>query len=113
LGERLDRTQEVAGSSPASSIREKACNPGSFDLFQGIWISRKSRDLEDAAVYYRLRKGRERGVRVCTEAHCGRPIPPLANGRRRYCDAHGSGAARVRRHRHGAAVLNRFVRVVE
>jgi hypothetical protein len=50
---------------------------------------------------------------VCTEAHCGRPIPPLANGRRRYCDAHGSGAARVRRHRHGAAVLNRFVRVVE
>jgi hypothetical protein len=61
------------------------------------------RDLKDAAIYYRLRKGRERGVRVCTEPHCGCPIPALANGRRRYCEAHGSGAARVRLHRRGAA----------
>jgi hypothetical protein len=57
------------------------------------------RDLKDSAIYYRLRKRRERGTRVCVEPHCGRPIPALADGRRRYCDLHASGAARVRRHR--------------
>jgi hypothetical protein len=61
------------------------------------------RDLKDSAIYYRLRKGRERGIRVCGEPDCSRPIPALANGRRRYCDDHGAGAARVRRHRHGNA----------
>src|SRR2546425_1178401 len=30
LGERLDRTQEVAGSSPASSISQDPCTPPGF-----------------------------------------------------------------------------------
>jgi hypothetical protein len=30
LGERLDRTQEVAGSSPASSMKKKALHEGLF-----------------------------------------------------------------------------------
>src|SRR6266496_2061007 len=32
LGERLDRTQEVGGSSPPSSISERPCTAGSFSL---------------------------------------------------------------------------------
>jgi hypothetical protein len=61
------------------------------------------RDLTDSAIAYRLKKRRERGVRSCAEPKCGRPIPALANGRRRYCDLHSTPAARVRRHRHGTA----------
>jgi hypothetical protein len=55
--------------------------------------------LSDSAIDYRLRKAGERGVRTCAELDCGRAIPALANGRRRFCDFHGSPAARVRRHR--------------
>ncbi len=61
------------------------------------------RNLSDSAIAYRLKKQRERGTRVCAEPDCRRPIPSLANGRRRYCDFHGTGAARLRRHRHGVA----------
>jgi hypothetical protein len=57
------------------------------------------RNLTDSAISYRLKKRRERGERACAEPNCPRTIPALANGRRRYCDLHGSGAARVRRHR--------------
>jgi hypothetical protein len=59
--------------------------------------------LSDSAIAYRLRKARERGVRTCAEPDCGRAIPALANGRRRFCAFHGSPAARVRRHRQRAA----------
>jgi hypothetical protein len=68
------------------------------------------RDLTDSAISYRLKKRRERGERSCSEANCPRKIPALANGRRRYCDLHGSEAARVRRHRNAraqAGVLSR------
>jgi hypothetical protein len=61
------------------------------------------RDLTDSAISYRLKKRRERGERRCAEPNCRRKIPALANGRRRYCDLHGSGAARVRRHRNARA----------
>ena len=61
------------------------------------------RDLSDSAISYRLPKRRERGERPCAEPNCRRKIPALANGRRRYCDLHGSGAARVRRHRNARA----------
>lgn len=57
------------------------------------------RDLSDSAIAYRLKKRRVRGKRICSEPACYRAIPALANGRRRYCDLHGSGAERVRRHR--------------
>jgi hypothetical protein len=68
------------------------------------------RDLTDSAISYRLKKRRERGERPCAEPNCRRKIPALANGRRRYCDLHGSGAVRVRRHRNArapAGVLSR------
>ena len=61
------------------------------------------RDLSDSAIAYRLKKRRERGVRSCAEPDCEKSIPALASARRRYCDQHGSPAARVRRHRHGTA----------
>jgi hypothetical protein len=57
------------------------------------------RDLTDSAMSYRLKKRRERGERSCAESNCRRKIPALANGRRRYCELHGTGAARVRRYR--------------
>jgi hypothetical protein len=60
-------------------------------------------NLSDSAIDYRLRKAGERGVRTCAEPDCGKSLPALANGRRRYCDFHGTGAMRLRRHRHGVA----------
>jgi hypothetical protein len=36
LGERVDRTHEVAGSSPASSIKEKARKSGLFLFLSGV-----------------------------------------------------------------------------
>jgi hypothetical protein len=59
-------------------------------------------DLGDSAIFYRLKKRRERGLRSCAEPGCPRVIAALANGRRRYCPEHGSPAARVRRHRRAA-----------
>jgi hypothetical protein len=61
------------------------------------------RDLTDSAISYRLKKRRDRGERRCAEPDCRRKIPALANGRCRYCDLHGTGAARVRRHRNARA----------
>jgi hypothetical protein len=56
-------------------------------------------NLSDSAIDYRLRKRGERHGRMCAEPDCRRPISALANGRQRFCDFHGSPAARVRRHR--------------
>jgi len=56
-------------------------------------------NLSDSAIDYRLRKAGERGLRTCADPNCRRSISALANGRRRFCDFHGSPAARVRRHR--------------
>ena len=56
-------------------------------------------NLSDSAIDYRLRKASERGERPCAEPGCRKRIPALANGRRQYCDVHGSPAARIRRHR--------------
>jgi hypothetical protein len=61
------------------------------------------RDLSDSAIAYRLKQRRKRGKRACAEPDCEELIPALAHGRRRYCAAHASSAARARRHRYGAA----------
>ena len=60
------------------------------------------KDLSDAAIYYRLRRDRERGQpasRPCAEEGCARPLPRQATARRRYCAFHGASHARVARHR--------------
>lgn len=58
--------------------------------------------LSDAGIYYRLRTQRERKerpARGCQQPGCSTPIPRTAPAHRRYCDAHSSPSARVRRHR--------------
>jgi hypothetical protein len=87
--ERLAREQQT---SPV--LISKAIKQARIEIF--------GRDLKNAAIYYRLRMRRERGVRLCAEPRCGQSLPALANGRRRYCDVHGTAAARVRRHRASA-----------
>jgi hypothetical protein len=87
---------ELAERDYRSPIRvQKQIKQARIELF--------GRDLSDSAIAYRLKKRRERGVRNCAEPDCDKSIPALASGRRRYCDQHGSPAARVRRHRHGTA----------
>jgi len=57
------------------------------------------KDLSDSAIAYRMKKRRERGQRVCAEPDCPRLLPRLAHGSKRYCEEHGQGWARARRHR--------------
>jgi hypothetical protein len=59
------------------------------------------KDLSSSAMSYRLKQRRERPRRCCAEAQCTRLISPLAHGKKRYCKEHGSGRARVARHRRG------------
>src|SRR3954462_14108494 len=65
LGERLDRTQEVAGSSPASSIREGLANAGPFlaPNSRGDWEEVPSEDCAniDVAVAKPQERSREFG----------------------------------------------------
>jgi hypothetical protein len=58
------------------------------------------RDLSDSAIYYRLRTRRDPKACLCAEPGCNEQLP--TGTRRRYCAVHGSGAARVRRHRRNA-----------
>jgi hypothetical protein len=57
------------------------------------------KDLSNSAIAYRMKECRARTPRSCTEPGCEKPIPLLAHGRRRFCPEHGSGRARVARHR--------------
>ncbi len=57
------------------------------------------KDLTNSAIAYRMRQRRGREQRICAEPDCEGTISRLAHGRRRYCAAHGSGRARVARHR--------------
>jgi hypothetical protein len=57
------------------------------------------KDLSNSAIFYRLKKRRERESRTCAEPGCSIPLPRLAHGSKRYCRMHGSGRARIERHR--------------
>jgi hypothetical protein len=59
------------------------------------------KDLSGSAMSYRLKQRRKRTRRSCAEAECTTLIPALAHGSKRYCKKHGSGRARVARHRRG------------
>jgi hypothetical protein len=57
------------------------------------------KDLSDSAIAYRLKQRRDREPRTCADPGCRTPIPSSAHGRTRFCRRHGSGKARVARHR--------------
>ena len=60
-------------------------------------------DLCNSAIFYRLKKRRERGARTCAEPECSMLLPRLAHGSKRFCANHGSGRARIARHRRRAS----------
>lgn len=94
--------EELARRDEVSSVQIRTwIKQARIDLF--------GRDISDSAIAYRLRKRRERGLRVCAEASCEQTIPGLENGQRRYCEAHSTSAARVRRHRHGSAEVGKRI----
>lgn len=62
------------------------------------------KDLSDSALAYRLKRRRAQAG-VCAEPGCTNPIPRLAHAKQRYCSGHGTGSARVARHRRNRASL--------
>ncbi len=73
-----------------------------FEVYAAIKQARIElfgKDLSDSAIAYRMQKRREREQRVCAEASCSRLLPRVAHGNKRYCDEHGAGSGRARRHR--------------
>ncbi len=94
LGERLDRTQEVAGSSPASSILKDAGN-GVFSLGTGLQFVQRGRFWKQfwkqapdghlsgghrtARVSHHLPRGQERRD-LCTSRPTSRLVSGLAGG---------------------------------
>jgi hypothetical protein len=63
--------------------------------------------LSDSGIRERHRQARRkasRPLRVCDEPGCENELPLNATSRRRYCDEHLSGAARIARHRSRSAL---------
>jgi hypothetical protein len=58
-------------------------------------------DLSDSAMHYRIRQRKKGVVRRehCAEEGCNNPLPRAATAKRRYCPAHTTSRAKVRRHR--------------
>ena len=94
MPERLS-VQEIAredGRSPVEVYR----------LIKQARIELFGKDLSDSAIYYRLRRERERGNparRPCREEGCPRALPAGATARRRYCEFHAAPHSRIRRYR--------------
>lgn len=82
---------ELAGQWGSAVEIHTAIKQARIELF--------GKDLSNSAIAYRLKQRRERGPRICAEPGCSMPVPQLAHGRQRYCRTHGSGRARVERHR--------------
>jgi len=91
LPEPLSVAQLAADEETSAVAINRAIKAARVELF--------GRDLSDSAIYYRLRTRRDAKGSFCAEPGCNQQLP---TGRRRYCARHGSGAARVRRHRRNA-----------
>ena len=91
LPEPLSVAQLAADEETSAAAINRAIKAARVALF--------GRDLSDSAIYYRLRTRRDAKGSFCAESGCNQQLP---TGRRRYCARHGSGAARVRRHRRNA-----------
>ena len=98
LPEPLSLAQLAADEETSAVAINRAIKAARVELF--------GRDLSDSAIYYRLRT-RQDGERFCAELGCSEQLP--TGRRRRYCAVHGSGVARVRRHRRNARRLARPV----
>jgi hypothetical protein len=75
-----------------------------IDVNSAIQQARKElfgQDLSDSAIAYRLARRRVRPA-ACAEPACPNSIPRLAHAKQRYCKEHGSGRARIERHRRQA-----------
>lgn len=93
---KLNCDVEPEGLTPAD------LGPGAIGVNTAIKRARIElfgKDLSDSAISYQLKKARERPAASCAEPDCTNPIPRLAHARTRYCARHGSGSARVARHR--------------
>ena len=92
LPEPLSVAQLAADEETSPAAINRAIKAARVELF--------GRDLSDSAIYYRLRTRQDREPRFCAEPGCSQQVPTSTH--RRYCVRHGSGAARVRRHRRNA-----------
>src|SRR5215211_1183394 len=64
-------------------------------------------DVSESTIYYRFARGTKLpwlSPGCCREPGCRGLLPAGASRRRRYCDLHAGGAARVRRHRRAPEV---------
>jgi len=92
LPEPLSVAQLAADEETSAVAINRAIKAARVQLF--------GRDLSDSAIYYRLRTRHNGEPCFCAEHGCKQQLP--TSTRRRYCARHGSGAARVRRHRRNA-----------
>ena len=110
LADNADERRRFAleGRAPARlTVRDLARDEGCsesriYRLMRQAKIELFGKDLSDSAIYYRLRRDRERSKapkRPCEEKGCRRPLPADATRRRRFCDFHLAGHARQERYR--------------
>jgi hypothetical protein len=96
------RNAPLNGDHDPEGLTPADLGPGAIAVNTAIKRARIElfgKDLSDSAISYQLKKARDRAPASCAEPECRNPIPRLAHARTRYCTEHGSGSARVARHR--------------